>query len=72
VLVILAALYLGSAFSADSANTSKVAITNASFKAPSPERQNLNEEWVEIANRGSDAQDMKGWTLSGRRFSKGS
>jgi len=41
-----------------------VAITNASFKAPTPERENLNGEWVEITNHGMEAQDMDGWTLS--------
>jgi hypothetical protein len=41
-----------------------VAITGASFKEPAPVREHLNEEWVEISNKGTGAQDMKGWTLS--------
>jgi hypothetical protein len=41
----------------------QIVITNASFEAPSPERDNLNGEWVEITNMGASAQSMEGWTL---------
>lgn len=42
---------------------SKVAITNASFVAPGPERMHLNGEWVEIANQGSENESLADWTL---------
>ncbi len=42
----------------------KVAITNASFVAPSPERLHLNGEWVEIANQGSENESLADWTLT--------
>jgi sRNA-binding protein len=60
------ALFLGAAFAAEDTNNtkSKIAITNANFKAASPEKENLNGEWVEIANQGTEAQSLQGWTLS--------
>jgi len=42
---------------------SKIVITNASFIAQSPEKENLNEEWVEIANQGDADAILAGWTL---------
>lgn len=63
----LMALCLGTAFAADANNEttkSAIAITNASFKAPSPENENLNGEWVEVANVGAILQSLQGWTLS--------
>jgi hypothetical protein len=42
---------------------SKIEITNASFIAQSPERENLNGEWVEIANQGDANASLAGWTL---------
>ncbi|VVB64556.1 Lamin Tail Domain protein [uncultured archaeon] len=66
VLAVLAALYVGTAFAADDVNStkSKITINNACFKAASPEKQNLNGEWVDIVNQGSAAQDLGGWTIS--------
>jgi hypothetical protein len=66
VLALSMALFLGAAFAAEDANNakSKIAITNANFKAASPEKDNLNGEWVEIANQGTSAQNLQGWTLS--------
>lgn len=42
----------------------KVAITNASFVAPGPERMHLNGEWVEISNQGSENESLADWTLT--------
>ena len=66
VLAVLAALYVGAAYAADDANStkSKITINNACFKATSPEKQNLNGEWVVVANQGSADQDLNGWTVS--------
>jgi hypothetical protein len=66
VLAVLTALYVGAAFAADDANStkSKISINNACFKATSPEKQNLNGEWVEVINQGSVAQDLHGWTVT--------
>jgi uncharacterized protein YdeI (BOF family) len=66
VLALSMALFIGAAFAAEDGNksTSKIVITNASFKAPSPEKENLNGEWVEIANQGVADQNLQGWTLS--------
>jgi Lamin Tail Domain len=66
VLALSMALFLGAAFAAEDENNtkSKIAITNACFKAASPEKDNLNGEWVEIANQGTLAQSLQGWTLS--------
>jgi hypothetical protein len=41
-----------------------ITIKEVNFAAPSPERENLNGEWVEITNKGSSTQDMNGWKLS--------
>jgi len=66
VLTLSLALFIGLAFAAEDVDNSKpkIIITNANFKATSPEKENLNEEWVEIANQGSAAQSLQGWTLS--------
>jgi|GEM_PF-583893 len=42
---------------------STISITNVSFVAPSPEKENLNDEWVEISNLGDMDEDLTGWTL---------
>jgi len=42
---------------------SKIVIANASFIAQSPEKENLNGEWVEIANQGDADVNLTGWTL---------
>jgi len=41
-----------------------ISITNVSFVATSPERENLNGEWVEITNMGNSELSLAGWTLS--------
>jgi len=66
VLTLSLALFIGLAFAAEDVDNSKpkIIITNANFKATSPEKENLNEEWVEIAKQGSTAQSLQGWTLS--------
>jgi hypothetical protein len=66
MLAVLTALCVGAAFAADNVNStkSKITISNTCFKATSPEKQNLNGEWVEIANQGSAAQDLHGWTVT--------
>jgi hypothetical protein len=65
-LAVLTALYTVAAFAADDVNSTKsrITINDACFKAPSPEKQNLNGEWVDIVNQGSVAQDLSGWTIS--------
>jgi|GEM_PF-408888 len=44
--------------------TPAIAITSVNFKEPAPVRDHLNDEWVEITNKGTATQDMNGWTLS--------
>jgi hypothetical protein len=61
-LTALAVLILGAAMAAG-AEQSGIAITNANFAAPSPEKDNLNEEWVEITNLGTGDVNLAGWTL---------
>lgn len=58
-LLMAAALALAETSSTDSG----IAITGANFVAPSPEKENLLEEWVEISNLGDMEEDMTGWTL---------
>jgi len=45
----------------------EISISNASFVAPSPERENLNAEWVEISNQGESDEKMAGWKLEDRQ-----
>jgi hypothetical protein len=40
-----------------------VVITDANFVATSPEREHLNEEWVEISNLGDVSHNIAGWFL---------
>jgi competence protein ComEC len=47
-------------------NASSIFISAARFNAPGDDRQNLNGEWVRLANRGSDPVLIAGWTLSDR------
>ena len=61
-LITLAVLILGAAMAAGAAE-SGIAITNANFAATSPEKENLDEEWVEISNLGSADVSLAGWTL---------
>jgi hypothetical protein len=55
----LAVLFLGTALGQEenSSTDSQIAITSANFVAPSPEKENLNEEWVEVSNNGSSESD---------------
>jgi Lamin Tail Domain len=43
---------------------SNIAITEANFVATSPEKENLNDEWIEITNQGEEDVSLEGWTLS--------
>jgi len=61
-LITLAVLFLGAALAAGAAESS-IAITNANFAATSPEKENLDEEWVEISNLGTADVSLVGWTL---------
>ncbi len=65
------ALFLGTAAVQAQANSdsteNNLAITGANFVATSPEKENLNEEWVEIANQGEEDVNLEGWTLSDRQ-----
>lgn len=61
-LISLAVLILGAAMAAGAAE-SGIAITNANFAATSPEKENLDEEWVEISNQGGADVNLTGWTL---------
>ena len=61
-LISLAVLILGTAL-VQGAAESGIAITNANFAAPSPEKENLDEEWVEISNLGTADVSLAGWTL---------
>ena len=61
-LISLAVLFLGAAL-VQGAAESGIAITNANFAAPSPEKENLDEEWVEISNLGTSDVSLAGWTL---------
>jgi len=61
----LAVLFLGTALGQEenTSTDSQIAITNASFVAPSPEKEHLDEEWVEISNNGSMDANLTGWVL---------
>jgi micrococcal nuclease len=61
-LIALAVLYLGAAM-VQGAAESGVAITAANFEAASPEKENLNGEWVEISNLGTSDVSLAGWSL---------
>jgi hypothetical protein len=47
-----------------SSSDCKILIANASMIAPSPEKENLNMEWIEILNAGDANCSLDGWTLS--------
>ena len=61
----LAVLFLGTALGQEenSSIDRQIAITNANFVAPSPEKENLNGEWVEVSNNGTADANLTGWTL---------
>lgn len=66
ILSALMALAIGLAFAQGGTDSSEsnVAITNASFTAASPEKENLNDEWIEITNQGEEDVSLEDWTLS--------
>lgn len=45
-------------------NSSSVYISAVQFNAPGDDRQNLDGEWVRLANRGDGPVILAGWTLS--------
>ncbi len=45
-------------------NASAVVISDTRFNAPGDDRQNVNGEWVKLANRGNDTVLIAGWSLS--------
>ncbi len=61
----LAVLFLGTLSVQAETNSTEIeiVITNANFQATSPEKENLNEEWVEISNLGSSDANLAGWSL---------
>lgn len=63
LLLVLLALLVGLALAEGESSNDKILIKNASFIAPSPEKENLNGEWVEIVNQGSSDQSLDKWTL---------
>ncbi len=63
LLSVLSALFIGLVLAESESGSEKIIIKNASFLAPSPEKENLNGEWVEIANQGSTDQSLDKWTL---------
>lgn len=61
----LAVLFLGTALGQvdNSSTDSQISISNVSFVAPSPEKENLDDEWVEVSNNGTLDVNLTGWTL---------
>lgn len=45
-------------------NASLVSIAGVQFDAPGDDRQNLNGEWVRLANGGNESVILLGWTIS--------
>ncbi len=66
ILSALMALALGLATAQDGMDSAEdsIVITNANFIATSPEKENLNDEWVEITNQGNEDINIEGWALS--------
>ncbi len=66
ILSALMALALGLATAQDGTDSteSNVVITDASMTAPSPEKENLDQEWIEITNQGEEDISLEGWSLS--------
>jgi hypothetical protein len=64
LISVLVALFIGAALvQGESSSEGGIAITNANFVAPSPEKENLNEEWVEVANNETIDENLAGWTI---------
>jgi hypothetical protein len=61
-LLSLAVLFLGAAM-VQGADENMIAITSVNFAAPSPEKENLVDEWVEISNMGTVDVSLADWTL---------
>jgi competence protein ComEC len=61
-LIAFALIFMGAAL-VQGADESGIAITSVNFAATSPEKDNLNDEWVEISNLGSADANLAGWTL---------
>ena len=61
----LVVVFLGTALGQEenSSIDHQIAISNANFVAPSPEKENLNGEWVEVSNNGTADANLTGWTL---------
>ena len=61
----LVVVFLGTALGQEenSSIDRQIAISNANFVAPSPEKENLNGEWVEVSNNGTADANLTGWTL---------
>jgi competence protein ComEC len=51
-------------------NTSSVSISAVQFNVPGDDRQNLNNEWVRLTNRGDGLVLLAGWTLSDKTGSQ--
>ena len=45
-------------------NATAIVISAIQFNAPGDDRQNVNGEWVQLANRGDDTVLLAGWTIS--------
>jgi hypothetical protein len=69
IISVFLSLVIGAALAQEetSGPEREISITNASFVAPSPERENLNMEWVEISNQGASDENMAGWKLEDRQ-----
>jgi hypothetical protein len=65
-MTILLLLLAASVPAAEEKNSSscRILIANASMIAPTPEKDNLNMEWIEILNAGNADCSLDGWTLS--------
>jgi competence protein ComEC len=64
LIFVLVALFIGTALvQGESSSDDWITITNANFVAPSPEKENLNEEWVEVANNGIIDENLAGWLI---------
>ncbi len=65
IISVLLALFLGATLVQGNTGNEDggIAITNANFVAPSPEKENLNDEWVDVANNGTMDENIAGWTL---------
>ena len=64
LICVLVALFLGASLvQGQSDSNGEIAIIDANFIATSPEKENLNDEWVEVANNGTTYENLAGWTI---------